>query len=418
MKDNNTQVSAVVAIKSSSANHITDESKNPILNSSTVSGCQIQVGAQSPHAFYLPYIPEPSNAKHADKAERRRAVKTIALCLFALALYDFVSALTVFLAQIGVVGFFGTNIAESIFENHYFQYGLQILALYVIGLSAFMLVTARLPKAESKKCSRLGFGKFILIFIVMYGLANIVSHIASTIEGILTLALDDFIIYEVPESIINPDVPLELLILVAVIIGPIIEELVFRKVLIDRLSVYGDRFALIFTSITFGIFHGNITQGLYTIVGGFFFGYVYIKTRKLGASVALHMLMNFVGSVPALLLQSGLEDLPENFESLGAEQMMEHLPTILGILLVGIMNILFMVGAIIILIIALSKGSIRVRKEGEIILRKRTVIHACFFTLGAWLFVAVMFFNYTASLGITLDYISEIYLLIAKMIGG
>ena len=52
-------------------------------------------------------------------------------------------------------------------------------------------------------------------------------------------------------------------ILIPTILAQVVEELIFRKLLIDRLHNYGEKAVIIFTAICFGLFHGNLTQTLF-----------------------------------------------------------------------------------------------------------------------------------------------------------
>ena len=51
-----------------------------------------------------------------------------------------------------------------------------------------------------------------------------------------------------------------------VVLAPVFEELVFRKVLVDRVLPYGEWPAILFSGLTFGLFHGNLTQFFYAFV--------------------------------------------------------------------------------------------------------------------------------------------------------
>ena len=50
----------------------------------------------------------------------------------------------------------------------------------------------------------------------------------------------------------------------------------FRKLIIDRMSIYGDKLAIIVSSIAFGLFHGNFYQIFYATLIGFILGYVLV----------------------------------------------------------------------------------------------------------------------------------------------
>lgn len=92
--------------------------------------------------------------------------------------------------------------------------------------------------------------------------------------------------------------------LVAVVIGPIIEELIFRKILIDRLIVFGDGVAIVVSALLFGFFHGNFSQLFYATGLGLIFGFLYVRTGKIKYTIGLHMIFNFFGGfVPALFMK-------------------------------------------------------------------------------------------------------------------
>ena len=54
--------------------------------------------------------------------------------------------------------------------------------------------------------------------------------------------------------------PLPLQLLLAGLIAPAAEELLFRRLLLRRLRPYGGRFALVASALCFGLFHGNLNQ--------------------------------------------------------------------------------------------------------------------------------------------------------------
>lgn len=94
---------------------------------------------------------------------------------------------------------------------------------------------------------------------------------------------------------------------VMVLIAPVVEELFFRKLLIGRLRGYGQRAAIVVSAVAFGLSHGNLSQVFYAFGLGLAFGYVYTVTNNIGYTIALHMAINFLGSVVApLLLRAGM----------------------------------------------------------------------------------------------------------------
>ena len=96
-------------------------------------------------------------------------------------------------------------------------------------------------------------------------------------------------------------------ILVMVILAPVLEEYIFRKLLIDRLSKYGELTAMLFSATVFGLFHMNFFQFFYAFGLGLLFAYIYTRTRNLLYPVLLHMIINFQGSVLAPWLLSSVD---------------------------------------------------------------------------------------------------------------
>lgn len=95
--------------------------------------------------------------------------------------------------------------------------------------------------------------------------------------------------------------------LITVIIAPINEEIIFRRILIgdgkSYLSVIG---SLILSSIAFGLIHihniKEITLVIPYICTGAILGFVYIKNNNIITSISLHILNNLVGVILLLFI--------------------------------------------------------------------------------------------------------------------
>ena len=48
-----------------------------------------------------------------------------------------------------------------------------------------------------------------------------------------------------------------------VICAPILEEYIFRKLIVDRTVKYGQGVAVVLSGLMFGLFHGNLNQFAY-----------------------------------------------------------------------------------------------------------------------------------------------------------
>jgi membrane protease YdiL (CAAX protease family) len=74
--------------------------------------------------------------------------------------------------------------------------------------------------------------------------------------------------------------------------GPIIEEVIFRHMLLKPLRRYGDWTAVVITSVLFGFFHGNFTQLIYTTLAGFIMGIAAVKANSVKPAIVIHIFNN------------------------------------------------------------------------------------------------------------------------------
>ncbi len=76
------------------------------------------------------------------------------------------------------------------------------------------------------------------------------------------------------------------------LLGPFMEELMFRGLLLKRARVFGDRTAVVFCAVMFGLMHGNLPQFLYATFVGLVLGYIAVTTNRIRYNVILHMIFN------------------------------------------------------------------------------------------------------------------------------
>lgn len=178
------------------------------------------------------------------------------------------------------------------------SFGILLLSLLPLDLVAYPLGIWFMNKFPSFKWQKntLSMGELfsyvMMGFPIMY-LGNIIGTLLSgfvsggqAVNGITEL--------------LGGNVFIEILFLV--IMGPFFEELIFRKVIIDKTAGFSEKTAVVFSALTFGLFHGNFFQFFYSFGLGFMLGYIYIKTRKLSYVFGIHAIFNFIGGiVPSLV---------------------------------------------------------------------------------------------------------------------
>lgn len=120
-------------------------------------------------------------------------------------------------------------------------------------------------------------------------------------------------------------------VLVMVILAPIFEELLCRKVLLDRVRQFGQWNSVLLSGMIFGLLHQNLFQFFYAFGVGCVFGVLYLRTGRIRYCVVLHMIINFNGAViaPALLKLVDLGQLEAVLQTADLSAMGDVLPGIL-----------------------------------------------------------------------------------------
>ncbi len=89
------------------------------------------------------------------------------------------------------------------------------------------------------------------------------------------------------------DIPGIIITVIAVVLMPsFVEEFAIRGVVLGMLRRYGDGFAIVCSSLIFGLMHASITQIPYAFLFGIILAIAAIKTESIWTSVVLHMINN------------------------------------------------------------------------------------------------------------------------------
>lgn len=89
------------------------------------------------------------------------------------------------------------------------------------------------------------------------------------------------------------------------ILGPIVEELIFRGVLFSGINKYlSGGVTVLITAVYFGLWHGNPMQMVYTALLGIGVGLAYAATRNMWFPVTIHLANNILSQPPPALENS------------------------------------------------------------------------------------------------------------------
>ncbi len=243
--------------------------------------------------------PEKQPAPQADRSrekEARRAISRLGLALAAFSLLPQIVATLLF--------WFVPMVFPAWAESDWFLWAVQVFSMYIVGLCAFFLILGPNPlpplAREGERFPRKWYVGFFCILMFCAVAGSLISTVLTTAISIFRNAP----VEDTTSELISSS-PLIYIFLVVVVIGPIVEELVYRYAVMRTLLPYGEKTAVLVSGLIFGLIHGNFFQLFYAVGIGILFSYLYARVGKLRHTIIAHMLFNFFGGfLPVALTQA------------------------------------------------------------------------------------------------------------------
>jgi len=164
----------------------------------------------------------------------------------------------------------------------------------------FSLFTRKITSRSPIALSDMKVSKFFLIVCASLPLMIAGALIGNVISTFFGNALDRDITNAI--DTLAEDYPFGLVFVSVIIIAPVFEELMFRKLLIDKISRFGFSFSILVSGLVFGTFHGNFYQIFYGCFLGFLLAFVYCTYARVRYCIVLHSIINFIGFVCPLYI--------------------------------------------------------------------------------------------------------------------
>lgn len=213
--------------------------------------------------------------------------KILSLCGLYLSLMTF----AIFAVQI-LITIIVAIISDDAAGENWFNILITAVGVGGVGLPVFYKLMKRIPDSEKREQKKLSIGKFLGFFLVCSAGQYISNMVGLLISGMIELIKGIEVVNPV-EILLDGNMVLTMIYVV--ICGPILEELIFRKILLDKLRRFGDLPAMLITGFAFGLFHFNLSQFFYATVLGILFAYITLHTNRIRYSILLHILINLMG---------------------------------------------------------------------------------------------------------------------------
>ena len=214
----------------------------------------------------------------------------------------FALALTIVLwfALSAVVVAIGVGISPTLGNNLMFTSLAGTLPLYIVGTPLMYLMVFGLPTARPTP-KKLTLSFVVMLFLMAQGLMWAGNFIGEGLMGIMGRLTGVDYYNQLNDTV---GLPIWFTVILTGILAPIFEELIFRKLMLDRMLPCGEGQAILINGLLFGLFHSNLYQFFYAASLGMLLSFVYAKTGTWRYTALLHIAINFMGGIlPAMLLQ-------------------------------------------------------------------------------------------------------------------
>ncbi len=246
-------------------------------------------------------LPETDSPRDALR-QARRDFNLLGIAFFAMMAIEFLLS--------NGLSYLGKKYFPDFAATEWFYWLVGSGTIYLAAMPAAALILRAVPRrhvlpevggAKAKPAHLGGFEIFlaVLMCLTLMQAGNMVGNFVNNLFAMFTgrfsqSGLDSITMNTTPA----------VMFAIVVVIGPLMEELVFRKLIIDRISRYGAMTATVISALIFGLCHGNLQQFFYAFALGMFLGFIYLRTGNIRVTALLHMLVNLIGGfIPSMLLR-------------------------------------------------------------------------------------------------------------------
>lgn len=161
---------------------------------------------------------------------------------------------------------------------------------FCIGLIIILFILRTVPKASLRNEAPVSIGSAIAWIIGGFFLSLFTQSVAGMIEQ---YAFGIGRESENTQNILSIMETFPLLVIIIAMIGPILEEIIFRKIIFGVIYERTNFFiGALVSSVFFAAAHSDFAHFLLYTAMGFTFSFLYAKTKRIIVPIGAHMLMN------------------------------------------------------------------------------------------------------------------------------
>ena len=188
------------------------------------------------------------------------------------------------------------GLLEAFFDNAAFQYAASAVFVTAgcLGIP-FFLMSCRKGSPSYRRALPFNFpeDKSKAFYLICAGFAFCLAsnYIAVYFDALLNDAGVGTVENEMADSVSGGDTFLNFMC--AAVVAPLVEEFVFRGVIMQPLRRFGNAFAVLVSALLFGLSHGGPSNVVFAFLCGVALGFVVIASKSIWVGIAEHFLNNF-----------------------------------------------------------------------------------------------------------------------------
>lgn len=251
---------------------------------------------------FYPFAPRESQLEEY-REDARRSFSRIGWACFAMMLVMQGGAALLMLGC-QLLAMRGSRFMIAFIQSEWFQWVIIDAANYGLGLPVLLLILRPMPLPPAPPRRRVTAKQFGALALISYAVVYLTNLIGLGVNAAIS-ALRGQQAGEPLQNMVSGTNPW-IIFLFGVVIAPLVEEWVFRGILLRRLAPWGEPLAIFSSAFLFGLFHGNFGQFFYAFAVGSVFAYVALRTGGIRYTVVLHFLVNFFGMTVSLAVDGNL----------------------------------------------------------------------------------------------------------------